>query len=152
MNPLVSIIVPCYNQAQYLPDSLQSVLDQEYTNWECIIVNDGSPDNTEKVAKEWVEKDNRFQYFHKENSGVSDTRNFGIENSTGKYILPLDGDDKISKEYLREAVEIMEKNPEVKIVYSNRILFGDVNRKDVLPPYKFENLIINKHIFKFVRR
>jgi hypothetical protein len=55
-NPLLSIIVPCYNQAQYLSEALQSVLDQTYKNWECVIVNDGSPDNTEEVAKVWLGK------------------------------------------------------------------------------------------------
>jgi glycosyltransferase involved in cell wall biosynthesis len=54
--PLISVIVPCYNQAQYLDECLQSVLDQTYQNWECIIVNDGSPDHTEEIAKKWVEK------------------------------------------------------------------------------------------------
>jgi glycosyltransferase involved in cell wall biosynthesis len=56
----VSVIIPCYNQAKYLPDALDSVLKQTYPHWECIIVNDGSPDNTEEVAMEWVKKDNRF--------------------------------------------------------------------------------------------
>lgn len=54
--PLISVVVPCYNQAQYLDECLQSVLDQAYKDWECIIVNDGSPDHTEEVAKKWVEK------------------------------------------------------------------------------------------------
>ena len=67
MNPLVSIIVPCYNQAQYLPETLDSVLAQTYPYWECIIVNDGSPDNTEEIAKHYCEKDNRFKYLFKEN-------------------------------------------------------------------------------------
>ena len=62
----VSIIVPCYNQAQYLDEALQSVLDQTYANWECIIINDGSPDNTKEVARKWVERDCRFIYFEKE--------------------------------------------------------------------------------------
>ena len=66
MNPLISVIVPCYNQAQYLDECLQSVLDQTYQNWECIIVNDGSPDHTEEVAKKWTEKDPRFKYLKKE--------------------------------------------------------------------------------------
>ena len=61
MNILVSIIVPCYNQSHFLNESLQSVLDQTYVDWECIIVNDGSLDNTESIAKQWCEKDNRFR-------------------------------------------------------------------------------------------
>jgi len=66
MNPFVSIIVPCYNQAQYLSEALQSVLEQTYENWECIIVNDGSPDDTQEVAKIWLEKDVHFRYIYKE--------------------------------------------------------------------------------------
>ena len=86
MSFLVSIIVPCYNQAQYLPETLQSVLDQTYTNWECIIVNDGSPDATEAVAQEWCEKDHRFIYLKKENGGLSSARNAGLKIAKGDYI------------------------------------------------------------------
>lgn len=112
MNPLVSIIVPCYNQAQYLPEALQTVLEQTYQNWECIIVNDGSPDNTELVAKEWLAKDSRFKYIYKENGGLSSARNVGIENSKGEFILPLDADDKISNNYLEECVLKFKKQSE----------------------------------------
>ena len=83
MNPLVSIIVPCYNQAQFLPEALQSVLEQTHTNWECIIVNDGSPDNTEGVAQEWLVKDSRFKYVYKENGGLSSARNAGLDKVVG---------------------------------------------------------------------
>ena len=77
-NPLVSIIVPCYNQAQYLPETLDSVLAQTYPYWECIIVNDGSPDNTEEIAKHYCEKDSRFKYVYKENGGLSSARNVSL--------------------------------------------------------------------------
>ena len=80
-SPKISIIVPCYNQAQYLDECLQSALDQTFQNWECIIINDGSPDETEEFAKNWTEKDARFLYFKKENGGVSFARNFGIGKS-----------------------------------------------------------------------
>lgn len=70
-NKFVSIIVPCYNDAQYLNEALQSVFDQTYNNWECIIINDGIQDNTEKIEAIWVDKDSQFHYFYKENAGVS---------------------------------------------------------------------------------
>lgn len=93
--PLISIIVPCYNQSQYLDECLQSVLDQTYPDWECIIVNDGSPDNTEEVARKWVEKDVRFKYFYKENGGLSSARNFGILKSEGVFVFFIDADDHL---------------------------------------------------------
>ena len=95
MSHLVSVIVPCYNQAQYLSETLQSVLDQTYTNWECIIVNDGSTDHTEAVALVWCEKDSRFRYLYKKNGGLSSARNAGIAVSKGKYLQFLDSDDLI---------------------------------------------------------
>lgn len=67
---LVSIIIPCYNQADFLDQTLESVLKQTHSNWECIMVNDGSLDDTELIAKAWVSKDSRFKYFYKTNSGV----------------------------------------------------------------------------------
>ncbi|NDV69035.1 glycosyltransferase family A protein [Dysgonomonas sp. 25] len=146
MQPLVSIIVPCYNQAPYLDEALQSVLDQEYSNWECIIVNDGSADNSEEVALKWVEKNKRFKYFYKENSGVSATRNFAFNQSEGKYILPLDGDDKISQSYISEAVDIFEKDADVKIIYCNTIFFGVKEGKHISPEYKFENMFLKNPI------
>jgi glycosyltransferase involved in cell wall biosynthesis len=91
-NLLVSIIVPCFEQAQYLDEALLSVLDQTYTHWECIIVNDGSSDNTEEIAKRWVEKDGRFLLINKNNEGVCIARNTAIEKAKGVYILPLDAD------------------------------------------------------------
>lgn len=147
MNPTISIIVPCYNQAQYLPETIQSVIDQDYTNWECIIVNDGSSDNTEEVAKQWVAKDNRIKYFYKPNSGVSDTRNFGIKHASGEYLLPLDGDDKIGTKYISEALDVFTNNPNVKLVYSNLVLFGAKNQEVKTPDYRYENQFIENQIF-----
>lgn len=141
LSPVISIIVPCYNQAQYLPETLQTVLEQAYANWECIIVNDGSPDNTEEVALEWCGKDDRFKYLKKENGGLSDARNYGIKHSLGKYILPLDSDDKISKDYTREAIEILEKDPAIKLVFCRAQLFGGDNQEWELLPYTYENLL-----------
>ena len=120
---LVSIIVPCFNQAQYLPDALNSVLAQSFPSWECIIINDGSEDKTEEVSKEFCQGDNRFKYIWKENGGLSSARNAGIKVSSGKYILPLDADDKIAAEYIQQAVNVLDNDVNVKVVYSDRGVF-----------------------------
>lgn len=121
MKSLVSIIIPCYNQAKYLEDTLCSVLNQTYTDWECILVNDGSTDETEKIAHNFVVKDSRFKYFYKQNGGLSSARNFGLDKATGDYIQFLDSDDILLDSKLQLSVQAL-KNPEnnqMKIVISN---------------------------------
>lgn len=144
---LVSIIVPCFNQAQYLDECLQSALNQTYKNWECIIVNDGSTDNTAEISKKWTEKDTRFFYFEKENGGVSSARNYGINNSKGNYILPLDGDDYISDNYLEICVDELDKNPNLKLVYGKAEKFGVETGLWNLPNYSFDFLLLINIIF-----
>lgn len=143
--PLISVIVPCYNQAQYLDECLQSVLDQTYTDWECIIVNDGSPDHTEEIAKKWVEKDARFRYLSKENGGLSSARNAGIEIAKGEWILPLDADDKIGDQYLELAEKEFEKD--YTVIYCEAELFGNETGKWHLPEFSLENLAKKNCIF-----
>ena len=143
--PLISVIVPCYNQAQYLDECLQSVLDQTYTDWECIIVNDGSPDHTEEIAKKWVEKDARFRYLFKENGGLSSARNAGIEIAKGEWILPLDADDKIGNQYLELAEKEFEKD--YTVIYCEAELFGNEIGKWHLPEFSLENLAKKNCIF-----
>ena len=147
MNSLVSVITPCYNQAIYLKDALESVLTQTYINWECIIVNDGSLDNTEEIALQYCEKDSRFKYVKKENGGLSSARNAGILNSSGNYILPLDADDIIAPFYLDKAVNILKERTEVKIVYGNAKLFGEETGTFNLKPYSFQQLLLQNSIY-----
>jgi glycosyltransferase involved in cell wall biosynthesis len=116
--PQVSIIVPCYNQAQYLDEALQSLMHQTHTNWECFIINDGSQDHTEEVAKKWETKDPRFSYVFQENGGVSRARNVGIQQAKSQFILTLDADDKYEASFLEKALNIMVDNPEIGIVSS----------------------------------
>lgn len=125
INPLISVIVPCYNQAEFLPQTLQSVFDQTWQNWECIIVNDGSTDNTEVVALNWCKKDERFIYLHQVNGGVSKARNEGIKFVKGSFIQFLDGDDLISKDKLSRSLEIAVQNNDSVIVISNFEMFTD---------------------------
>jgi glycosyltransferase involved in cell wall biosynthesis len=118
MKNLVSVIVPCYNQAQFLDEALQSVLEQTYAHWECIIVNDGSPDHTEVIAQEWLAKDTRFKYVYKENGGLCNARNAGISIAKGEFILTLDADDKYEPTFIEKALNVMENNSGVGVVSS----------------------------------
>jgi len=135
MSPLVSIIVPCYNQAPYLSEALQSVLEQTYDNWECIIVNDGSPDNTKEVAQEWVKKDARFIYLYKENGGLSSARNAGLALVTGDYIQFLDADDYLdARKFELSLKAISEINlSKQKIVISNFRMFTTDFKQSTTP-------------------
>lgn len=103
-HPLISVIVPCYNQAQYLDECLQSVLAQTYLHWECIIVNDGSPDNTAEVAAKWLEKDSRFIYVEKENGGLSSARNAGLQKASGEWLQFLDCDDTLEPDKFEKSL------------------------------------------------
>ena len=143
----VSIIVPCYNQAQYLDECLISILNQTYSNWECIIVNDGSQDATESVAIHWTAKDNRIKYIQKSNSGLSAARNSGITLSQGEFILPLDADDKISPNYVAHAIQAFENDSTLKVVYCFAEKFGNESGRWELPDFSLYNLSQNNLIF-----
>ncbi len=134
MDPLVSIIVPCYNQSQYLTEALDSIYNQTFTNWECLIIDDGSTDNTAEVAKSFVDKDSRFVYFFKENGGVSSTRNLGLENANGQYIQFLDCDDVLDVKKLELSIKELELNKNTQIVISNFRMFTD-DVKVSSPPF-----------------
>ena len=138
---LISIIMPSYNQGLYLPEALDSVLAQTYTNWECIIVDDGSKDNTPEVSKAYCAKDSRIQYIYQENSGVSAARNNGVAHSKGEYILPLDGDDKIAPEFLELTLQEIVKDRNIRVVYSDVQYFGARNDLYNLPPFSIEQLM-----------
>lgn len=97
---LISIIVPIYNVESYLRQCLDSIMSQTYQNFECLLINDGSPDNSADICREYVSKDSRFRYFEKENGGVSSERNLGIECSKGQYITFINSDDWVESDHL----------------------------------------------------
>ena len=101
----VSVIIPVYNVEKYLTKSLDSVVNQTYTNLEIICVNDGSPDNSAKILEAFAKKDSRIKIINQENKGLSGARNTGIESATGDYIVFLDSDDWIDAEVIENAVE-----------------------------------------------
>lgn len=146
-NIKISIIVPCYNQAPFLPEALQSILDQTYQGWECIIVNDGSTDNTEVIALEWAKKDERFIYLFKNNGGLSSARNSGIMQACGEWILPLDSDDKIGSKYLELFIRSIKENPTLELIYCKAEIFGDTISSWNLRDYNYKKLLFANMIF-----
>ena len=147
MPPLVSIIVPCYNQAIYLSECLDSVRMQSYSNWECLIVDDGSPDNTPEVARLFELQDTRFRYLKKENGGLPSARNLGINHAAGTFILPLDADDRIHPDYIAAALRVLQSNDQIAVVYCKARLFGAVNRRWHLPAFSPERLSKDNIVF-----
>jgi glycosyltransferase involved in cell wall biosynthesis len=146
-SPKISIIVPCYNQSEYISETLDSVLSQTYDNWECIIVNDGSTDNSEEVVSRFLKLDQRFRLITIPNKGLAGARNVGVSNSFGEYILPLDADDLISPNFLYELYITLNSDKINKISYSKAYKFGAVNEFWNLPEFEREKMFFKNQIY-----
>jgi len=103
---LISIIVPIYKVEDFIHTCIESVLNQTYSNWELILVNDGSPDNSPEICDEYASQDQRIKVFHKPNGGVASARNLGLDNITGEYVTFLDSDDFFHPEYLESLLNL----------------------------------------------
>lgn len=110
--PKVSVIVPVYKVEKYLPECIESVLAQTFTDFELILVDDGSPDNSGKICDAYAARDSRIRVFHKENGGVSSARNFGVKNARADYIAFLDSDDWWKPEFLEKMTSLTRKYPQ----------------------------------------
>lgn len=110
MNSLISVIVPIYNVEKYLQKCVDSIINQTYKNLEIILVDDGSPDNCPKMCDDYAKKDSRIKVVHKENGGLSDARNVGMEVATGEYISFIDSDDYISLDFYETLLQTMIDN------------------------------------------
>lgn len=97
---LVSVIVPVYKVEQYIDRCVQSIVDQTYSNLELLLIDDGSPDHSGEMCEEWTQKDIRIRVFHKPNGGVSSARNLGLDNAQGEWVMFVDSDDWIEKDYI----------------------------------------------------
>lgn len=108
--PLVSVIIPCFNQAHFLADCVGSLIQQTFQNWEAILVNDGSIDTTQEIAESFVNKDSRVSYLFQENKGLSAARNTGMEKAKGQYLLFLDADDWVETDLFKNIKETISIN------------------------------------------
>jgi glycosyltransferase involved in cell wall biosynthesis len=143
--PKVSVIVPCFNQGQFVEEAVDSVLSQTYLDFEIIIVNDGS---TDKQTAKVLEKYNnpKIRVIHTDNQGLGAARNNGIREARGVYILPLDADDRICPTYMEKAIRVLDENENVGIVYCEAMFFGEKTGTWELPEYQFSRLLLEDNM------
>ncbi|MBP9889896.1 MAG: glycosyltransferase family 2 protein [Leptospiraceae bacterium] len=143
---LVSVVIPCYNYGKFLPEAIASIENQTYQNWEIIISDDGSDEDTLKVVSDFRNHP-LIRIIYLENGGPSRARNIAIRAAKGKYILPLDADDLISPAYMETAIRLLESNHNLGIVYCEAKFFGSNNEKWDLPEYSFPAILLGNRIF-----
>ncbi len=144
--PKVSVVITCYNYSEYVIEALESVLCQTLKDFECIIVDDGSTDDSKAIICDWIKKDLRFSYHYQDNAGVSSARNKAITLSNSKYILPLDADDKISPNYLEDCFQVINFNSKVKLVYGKSYILNNPKKSWNLGIYEFDDLLYKNMI------
>lgn len=134
-NPLISIIVPCYNVEKYLRKCVDSIILQTYRNLEIILVDDGSPDNCGKICDEYAQEDKRIRVIHKKNGGLSDARNAAIDVAAGEYLTFVDSDDTVTQDYIETLYRLVEKYQcKVGVACLRTYLEGTVPQTNQ-PPY-----------------
>lgn len=144
MGSLVSVIIPTYNAAPYIRQTVQSVLDQTYRDIELVIMNDGSKDNSEEIILQMQKEDSRIRYQYKPNSGVSDTRNKGIALAKGDYLAFLDADDVWKLDNLEKKIKALQQSGK-KWVFSDLEYIDENNKVMEIPKKNFKpyNIIDN---------
>lgn len=143
---MVSVIMPCYNDGAYIQEAIESIKIQTYKDWELIIIDDGSDDtNTVNIINSI--EDEKITILHTNHLRPAGARNYGIEHAKGKYILPVDSDDKIDPSYMQKAVEIIESEEAIGVVYCYADLFGERSGRWELPDYSFEKMLLDNVVF-----
>lgn len=142
---LVSIVIPAYNAERYIEEAIRSALASTYTPFEIVIVNDGSTDTTQTIAEELAQHHPEIRLYQQPNSGASTARNLAITKAHGEYILPLDADNRISPDYLEEAVKVLHDHPEVKLVGSEACFIGEKRGRWKFRPFSL-NLLCRRNL------
>lgn len=153
-NPLVSIIIPCYNTGVFLPEALQSVFDSGFQHYELVIVNDGSLDQETLSILNSINFP-KTKVIHQENKGLGAARNYGVANSTGDILFFLDSDNRVRKGYFEKALERFAKEPDLGVVYAKPVFFGESEEERFsVKPYNFNSLLAGNYIdaCAFVRK
>lgn len=125
--PLISVIVPCYNVEEYLSKCIESILSQTYKNLEILLVDDGSPDNSGKICDEYAARDSRIAVIHKENGGLSDARNVALDVMKGEYVTFIDSDDYVTEDYVEILYRLIaEYGTQISVVWPQTFADGTV--------------------------
>lgn len=143
-NPWVSIIVPVYNAEKFLPRCINSILAQTFTDFELLLIDDGSTDKSAKICDEYAQKDIRIKVFHKKNGGVSTARNLGIDKAGGEWITFVDSDDYVLNEYLESMIS--SSYPPATLVFSTYVNVGNNPKQYVAGTYRNNDMV--KYIIK----
>ncbi len=143
--PLVSIIIPVYNMEQFLAETLDSVLATTYPSLEVVLVDDGSKDSSLAIAQSYASKDSRLRVFTQSNAGACAARNHAIREAKGIFILPVDGDNLITPDFVSLAVDVISHDKEVKVVCPRTNFIGDKEGEWILPPFSL-NLLARKNL------
>lgn len=152
--PLVSVIVAAYGQERYIADTLESLQSMTLTDWEAVVVDDGSPDDVMAVAQRYAAADTRIRLLRTANHGVGAARNAAVAAARGRYITFLDGDDLFFPDYLSRATAILEGEPQVKLVYGMWEYFGASTVTPPLDWYGYGTLLLANsiHVSAVIRR
>lgn len=142
----VSVIMPCFNDGAYIEEAVASVRAQTYENIELIIIDDGSDDAKTLEIIQRIQADG-VTILHTDHLRPAGARNAGIAASTGKYILPLDSDDRIEPVYIARAVEVMENDENIGVVYCHADLFGEESGSWELPDYSLDKMLLDNVVF-----
>lgn len=146
----ISVIIPIYNAGAFLNDCIQSVANQDYLDFECIMIDDGSTDNSGNICDVWVEQDKRFKVIHKANEGVSIARNIGIQKAKGAYITFIDSDDSVKPSYLSDLLHGITVNTELVV---SGFITNNINAH-TQKEYKYDEIqfdISNDNIVPFIQ-
>lgn len=141
----VSVIIPVHNMELYLAETLESVLKSDYHDFEVIVMDDGSTDKSLSIAESFVEKDSRIRVYSQTNGGASSARNNAIKMAQGCYILPVDADDLIARNYISMAAKLLDEKPNVKVVSREAHFFGDKKGKWNFQPFSL-NLLCRRNL------
>lgn len=145
----VSVVIPCFNNETTIEETISSVIAQRFQSFEIIVVDDGSTDNSVAVVKKVIAKnpEKKINIVSQENGGPSRARNTGASHAIGKYLMFLDGDDKIHEDYLQMTVELLEKDSSLNVVYSNAEFFDAKKGKWKLKDFDAQKLLMENMIF-----